>query len=255
MRSDKFSPANIKPQDFHYLFQFCNGQNPLTFGFPINNDLIVKLRADRPRDFANIHGGNYSCDICGAHYNEGEAWEHIETKEIITIGHQCAMKYSLAADDAEFENEKAQAVLARKRAAAREQKASMLREIYESHPGLEDALNTKHYIVEDIKARLERWGSISEKQIELVFKLANQINNPKVEEWIAVPKVEGRQTVTGTVIAHRWDENYFGHRMVSTLKVLVKVETDAGNWKTWGTLRVLQRQCQHRWSQGNQGSL
>lgn len=231
-RTDIHSPSNFIPEDYRYLFSFCNGHNQLTFGFPINNDLIVKLRHQRGRDFANIHGGNYTCDICGHDYNEGEVWEHIANKELITLGHMCAMKYSLCADDQEFEREKAQAILKRKRQVEREYTKGLVKDVLEANEGLEAALETDHYIVKDIKNRLDTWGNISERQIALVMKLHKEASTPKVEEnWIEVP-VEGRTTIRGTVLGEKFEDTPFGMQH----KMLVKVETDNGNWKTWGTV-------------------
>ena len=236
-RTDIHSPSNFIPEDYRYVMSFCNGQNKGTFGFPINNDLIMELRQTRGRDFVNIHGGNYDCDVCGKIYNEGECWEHVPTGQLITLGHTCARKYDLCADDAEFEREKAQAILARKRQARMEMLREDIAELYSENPGLEDALKVDHYIVRDIAFRLEQYGNLSEKQISLVFKIQKQIEDQKKQEqeFIDVPTA-GRQDITGTVVAGRWEDSYYGYTTQSSFKALILVDTPEGQWKTWGTI-------------------
>lgn len=57
-----------------------------------------------------------------------------------------------------------------------------------NYPGLEDALKCSHPIVQDIAFRFNRWGSLSEKQIALVLKLAADANKPAEPvvpgEWV-----------------------------------------------------------------------
>ncbi len=241
-RTDIHSPSNIVPQNYRYMLSFCNGQNAGTFGFPINNDVIMQIRHDRPRDFANIHGGNYSCDICGQTYNDGELWEHIETKQLITLGHQCADTYHLCADDAEYEAEKAKAVRNRARQAKMEAKQAAIAETFDANEGLREAFETAkgHNIVADIHGRLMQYGNLSEKQIALVIKIAAQQverTRKNVEEFIDVPVVAGRQTVVGKVVATKYSDFYIGYGQYrGSVKGLVIVTTAKGQWKTWGTL-------------------
>lgn len=241
-RTDIHSPSNIVPQDYRYLLSFCNGQNAGTFGFPINAKEIMEIRRARPRDFANIHGGNYDCDICGKSYNEGELWEHIETKELITLGHICAESYHLCADDAEFEAEKAKAVRQRARQAKMEAKQNAIAELFEDNKGLREAFEAAktHPIVSDIHNRLMQYGNLSEKQIALVIKIATQQverATKQEQEFINVPRIAGRQTIIGKVVATKYSDFYIGYGQYrGSVKGLFIVDTPQGQWKTWGTI-------------------
>lgn len=104
------------------------------------------------------------------------------------------------------------------------------------HPGLETALATDHYIVRDIAARFQQWGSLSEKQVALVLKLAGEATQPvNPGKWV------------GTV----------GQRTRLTLKLEKQVECDTqwgrsylhiftdeeGNNFKWFTSNRLRNQC------------
>lgn len=116
-----------------------------------------------------------------------------------------------------------------------EAKAEML---IDGTDGLREALEVDHYIIRDIRHRLTYWGKISEKQIALVLKIAAQVRDreAQAEVMIDVPRIAGRQTIVGKVVAAKWDTAYYGYNAASTqLKVLVIVDTPEGQWKTWGT--------------------
>jgi hypothetical protein len=112
-------------------------------------------------------------------------------------------------------------------------------DLLETNPELAKALETDHYIIRDIASRLRQWGNISQAQIALVFKIADQVADRKAQEesFIAVPRIAGRQTIVGKVVATKWDTAYFGYNSCTTsLKGLIIVDTPEGSWKTWGTI-------------------
>lgn len=130
------------------------------------------------------------CTVCGSAFIEGEIWRHEPTGEHIHVGHICARKYELLADWStdELEREKQ-----KKQTAAEILKAKSAKErqaFLDEHPGLEDALKTEHRIVKDIASRFQTYRTLTDKQIALVLKIANEAKNPKPEnvrppsEWI-----------------------------------------------------------------------
>ena len=103
---------------------------------------------------------------------------------------------------------------------------------------LDTALNTHdHHIISDIKFRLERWGTISPAQVALVKKIHNQLEERANENWLPVPVENGRQTIVGKVVHHKWNTMCVAYNtFVSQLKALIIIETPEGKWKTWGTI-------------------
>lgn len=100
------------------------------------------------------------------------------------------------------------------------------------HEGLREALMHNHRISQDLDAKLMSFGSISEAQIALAFKLHADAYCPARPQETNVTAPVGRQTVRGTVIKLADHESQFG----VTLKMTVKVTTDAGTWLCWGTV-------------------
>jgi hypothetical protein len=98
------------------------------------------------------------------------------------------------------------------------------------------ALAYDHYIVRDIAARVERWGSISPKQMALVEKLAGEgaareatfaARAAKLAAaGVAIPT--GKVEVEGAVTTLKWKDGAFpGYKMI--------VEHDSG-WRCWLTV-------------------
>lgn len=99
-------------------------------------------------------------------------------------------------------------------------------------PGLQEALMQPHRISQDLDAKLMSFGSLSEAQIALAFKLHADAYCPARPQETNVPAPEGRQTIRGTVVSVKEHRGDFG----DTLKMTVKVTTDAGAWLCWGTV-------------------
>lgn len=175
--------------------------------------------------------------MCGTCYIYGDVWKHVPTGEHIHIGQDCADKYELLADRSAFELEADR----RKAATARECQKVENREtraaFLAAHAGLEVALKTDHPIVQDIAARFQTYCEISDKQVELVMKLAAEATAPKPEakKLIAAP-VAGpatRRTFRGRVVSTKSQEGFYG---ATEYKMTVKVETSEGVWLAWGTV-------------------
>lgn len=176
------------------------------------------------------------CDYCGTCIMHAYVIKSADGKEFV-VGSSCVYK---TGDEGLIQTVRRQinaaererrAVKRAERKAARDEQRKLdavdqVAEILAEVDGLAEALEFDHAIVKDIKARLEKWGKISTKQIALVFKLASE--PPKVEiEWQEV--VEGRQALTGTVLATKWQESQYG----GSLKMLVHLD---GDQKVWGTV-------------------
>jgi hypothetical protein len=231
-RTDPHRVGAIVPADYDYVLSFSGAHTANGWPVPsVNFNLIVELR--KTEKFADIHGTT-TCDICGAWFIHGDVWRHRPTGELITLGHMCAEKYEMAADRADWAHARGMALHRVMQAERRRQARAGMREVLVAHPGLGRALRLDHRITRDIRARFIEFGTLSPKQVDLVHKLVRDAAEKARED--AEPQVEaptGRLTVRGTVLGTRYDENgFYG----PTTKMLVKVTTEAGSWKAWGTV-------------------
>ena len=96
-------------------------------------------------------------------------------------------------------------------------------------PGVEDR---PHYILNDMAAKLVKYGSLSVKQIDFARKLVREAAErakQKAEQAAnAKPVIEGTVAVTGTVLCTKVKENQYG------LQYKMLVLDDRG-FKVWGT--------------------
>jgi hypothetical protein len=179
------------------------------------------------------HGTTGNCTACGAHFIYGDVWYHASTGEYIHTGHICADKMGMLADRSAYEMERNRLRRAAITALQKEKNAEEREAFLAEHPGLKEALEIDHYIIRDIKSRFVQWRNLSEKQIALVFKIADEANNPKPEE-IKVPAkiLDGRQVIEGEVVSVKGYDSPYGY----TEKMLVKIKEPEGHWLTWGSV-------------------
>lgn len=230
MRQDLHRPGAIIPANYTHVL-FYHGPmvhlGMLTASF--NVDKVLELcRTEK----VICKRGIFNCSVCGAHFNEGEVWKH-NSGEYILIGHQCAEKYSLLADRSEYELEvgrekDALAKTIQAKINAEEREAFLL-----AHPGLKEALEFKHPIIEDIAKKFIQYRNLSDKQIAFVYKLIEEAKNPKPKD-VHISAPIGRLTFIGEVISIKLQEGY--GRFAGGLKMTVKVVTENGSWLAWGTV-------------------
>lgn len=95
------------------------------------------------------------------------------------------------------------------------------------HPGLKQALQQPHPTIQDIARRLERYGSLSDKQVAFVLRLAAQ--GTEVHVPVSLPaNPEERVTFTGTLVSAK--HNNFGRAVMT-----VRVPAEGGTWLAYGT--------------------
>lgn len=99
-----------------------------------------------------------------------------------------------------------------------------------AHDGLEAALELDHPIISSIAESFVRFCRLTDNQIALVTKIANEIRNPKPAELVTDAPT-GRVKFTGTVVKSEARDTEFG----TQIKITVKVTTESGVWLAWGT--------------------
>lgn len=177
-------------------------------------------------------GGTSKCSVCGTWFARGDVWRHNPTGEHVHLGWCCAEKYSLLVDRSEFELKAERWKRAQARAIKTELSKRARAEFLAKHEGLQEALETDHHIVQDIKGRFKEHCSLSDAQVTLVFKIARERAGRSEEKTVPAPRGDGRITFRGTVVSVRDQETAYGFQT----KCTIKVTTDAGVWLAWGTL-------------------
>lgn len=237
-RADIHRPSAINPIDYAFLGCFYQGSSEDMMSAYTADHADLEAAAGDAWWERTAPSGNFaqqfSCDHCGAHFSHGVVFRHEPTGELIATGHICAHTVMLPGTT-QMDRKRA---LAERKAQAlkterlnREYREGLLAET----PGLAEALETDHYIVQDIARRFHGSNpSLSEKQIALVFKLQREAEERAVEraeqEAKATPVIEGKGVVvTGKVLSTKWVEGYYD----SVLKMLV---LDDRGFKVWGTV-------------------
>lgn len=124
------------------------------------------------------------CNHCGKRMKYFAIIAHRDSRELHIIGTQCASSMLHYSQDVVDGMHKA-TLKARQRVnrVQKQRKARANAEAFiDGVDGLRDALKTDHYIINDIGFKLMQYGSISEKQIELVFKIQQQVEDRKREQ-------------------------------------------------------------------------
>lgn len=189
--------------------------------------------------FAGLPSGiMLKCDVCGSRHKFGSLFRHEPSGQYVKMGHDCARKYRLAFDLAAGRLREQATRDRRATYLLRLEKKSKLREfvtrmLTQGTPSFLSDLRTNHHIILDIRTRLIQWGSISDKQIALVEKIARQDRDKAAlppEKHVPVPDTDQRMLVVGTVVSVKM------HDYGTSLKMTVKVETPDGTYLVWGTL-------------------
>jgi hypothetical protein len=176
-----------------------------------------------------------SCDYCGTGIMNVYVINSSDGKEFKT-GCDCVYKTFAKTDTVVKEVKRAQRNHLREiHAAVREAKAEKARvarnlRFLSEHDGLEQALTADHDITRDLAEKLGRYGSLSERQVDLAFRLYARAYGPQRQET-NIPAPTGKQTIQGKIVSAKSVEGPFGY----SVKITVKVDTGAGVWLCWGT--------------------
>jgi len=229
-RTDIHSPVNMDPTQYEYLYAYDSG----TPGC-----LIGMAQTDTWQDWMSHRAPGASsgkCTHCGAHIRYVALLRHIPTGEVIYVGETCLDNRFALESKADFDRLRKAAQLdreAQRLVKAAAECIATLTVSPEVAAFLADKKGTEgHYISMDIRRKLYRYGSISQKQADLISKLmADEIAKAakKVEQDAdATMPIEGRVEVTGTVLSTKFQDSDFG----GGLKMLV----DVGTYRLWGSV-------------------
>jgi hypothetical protein len=124
-----------------------------------------------------------NCNHCGKRMKYFAIIAHIETRELHIIGTQCAASMkNYTQQEVDAMHKKSLKARQRVDRVQKERKAKADAQAFiEGVDGLREALLTDHYIINDISFKLNQYGSISDAQVALIFKIVQQIADRKKE--------------------------------------------------------------------------
>lgn len=243
MRTDVHSEKSLKPEDYEVIEYFYT-QIPEDYhmaaamggGSELYNEF--RAHAERIRGMlkergAHIHGGWSNCDHCGAYYHHGVLLEHIQTKELITVGWICGEnRFELS--NIEWDRVRLEKVL--KQIRHRRSKISKLRTFVRENREVARMISRhskKNTFLSSLRYQLDRDGDLSMAQVEAVPKAVKRIEDheARIAEREAEPKSpapEGRVVVTGEIVFTKAQDSQYG----TTWKMLVKCD----GFRVWSTI-------------------
>lgn len=239
-RTDIHRPSTIVPDDYEYVFSYCL---TMTEEGPVDYDGISMLQELHALEGVKfVEGAEESrCTVCSTPMQNGQVWLHRASGEHLYVGRDCAATYALVADMSADELR----IERGKKNAKRSLNVLANRKRYDAfcakHPGLAEALEAEHHISQDLRSKLLRFGSMSEKQIALALKIPVQEAEraaKKAAELLAnptTPAPQGAVEFEGLVVATRSEKSQFSYDAMS-YKMLVRVDTEAGHYKVWMTV-------------------
>lgn len=219
------SKTTLIPADYTHVLAFAfAGQDDPSF----NIKELAELRRTLP--FFRKPSGKGGCDVCGAHFRYGSVFRHVSGEHIV-VGWECAEQIEThgdlgAARGAVLAGLERARKLAARRSALRQFAIGAGRQ-------LRQALRCEHRIVQDIRARLIQWGTVSDAQVALVLKIAREEAEKATRPAeVKVPAPEGRQEIRGEVVSVKAHDSDFG----TTTKMTVKVAAEGGVFLVWCTV-------------------
>jgi len=237
-RTDLHRPSQLVPSDYQIITTFAlprgggsadNDDEWFDEGYG-NEEVEAELAAhpDVP-----VWGECSHCGSCGARFGSGALFRHRPSGDYLFVGHDCADAMFLIADWSGVEVAAKRSADNRKLAVQRRLNAERKAAFLLAHVGLAEALTADHRIVRDIAEKFKQWD-LSEAQVALVFKLAEQVATQRAEEpYTAAPT--GRVTFTGRIVSLKYQEAYC-YGGAGSYKATIKVVTPSGIWLAWGTL-------------------
>lgn len=194
-------------------------------------------------DMLRLFGSDWAtkihrCVHCGAtNIRWITAVRHIPTGEVVVFGAICTdrlgfanrMAFKLAQLQAKADAQKVRFVIYEKRQAFLADHPELAKAI----ETIDDPIHAKNFFAKDVVAKLNRWGSLSDAQVNAVIASLKRDHEFAARKAAEAQEVvgdapTGRQTVTGTVLSVKDVESMYG----ITEKMLIKLENNAKVWVT-----------------------
>ncbi len=244
-RTDIHSPSNFTPEHYEFFdWYYVGGEE---WALLANSPAAAQFV--RTHKHVGPHGLG-QCDHCGAYYSYGALFLHTPSGGYVAVGHDCAEGRFVTPPEFAAKRRILTKVIAGKRVRGKINIA--VAELLDADPELADALewgaeaerllaSMESYTeygpevteegrtyyrmigfnvrtIRDISAKLHRYGSVSEKQVAFVKRLATEgaekqvAAKRRVAEVAAMePLTAGRQEIEGEIVSVKWQENTSGY--------------------------------------------
>ena len=241
-RQDTHRPSAINPQEYFFVSFHDHRADAAPALIAENQAFYAHMEKTGGKFSTHEHGG--VCHVCGnAHAMSVARFWHEPTNTYIEVGETCADKL-LQGERINFASFRKkmkagiEAVAGKRKAQAALEDAglSFAWQIFEQKDFA--TWQYEENIIYDIVRKFVRYGSISEKQQDLLRKLIHKIENREAiaaeraaeyQEAKPIPALGGRFTIDGEVLSVKGAETLYGY----TLKMIVK-STDG--WKVYGSV-------------------
>lgn len=233
----EFVGGSIKPEDFRYIGMIINFSYESDYGVErdveaqMEYDLVAGMNEEEAKDTIDIMmfsliDGNFKCNVCNHKISRGCVYQNIHNNQLICMGYDCSTNMNFVFD---VKGAKKQTMLARKKA----QKLNDIQHLLEVNPGLEDALKTNNKLIRKISDSFKEYAKLSDKQISLVFKLADE---RKTFETNAKEVVEGKINDEFKIVSAKIKSSTFGRTTTHTIAITCEHKD---GWKVYGNLMTV----------------
>lgn len=212
--------GELDPADFTFVAEYYLGSNEEiadAYG-------CEEYPADGP-----CHEDLGRCDHCGTDHTYGALYRQTDGS-YLAVGRDCAGKFFDFSSRSAYYKSIADRKTAEKAKKAKNNEAAC--RFLATRIDLQAAFSScEHRIVNDIHGKLFDFGSISDKQANLVMKIAIEEAEKTPEptpEPIPAELTDGRHEFAGEVLALKWRDSQFG----GSLKMLFR---DDRGFKLWGS--------------------
>lgn len=234
IRTDEHRPGAIVPANYQVAVSYSYGAS---YGWDLGMPVVRMHEMCAAALGQKVYGQAGKCGVCGARYAYGDLWIHM-SGDLVHVGHECSEKYLGWVDRTEWQLAHERELAKHKVLRARDRAAAKRAEFLAANPGLADALALDHPIVRDIARRYEQKGTISQAQIDLVYKLirervARETKRAAIAAEAHVPAPTGRQTFVGKIVSVKARDGYRGG---VEWKATIVVPGAAGSWTAWCTV-------------------
>lgn len=233
-RTDVHRPTDLVTEDYEYVGAYYNAS---ATGPGDGSEWAIELRHKVAASTTTRYHSGTQCDHCGAHIVYVAVVRHLPTGDHLAIGETC-LDNRFERATADFQAMRKAAKLDRERQAIRNAWSTYRAD----HVADWDALDasTNGFVV-DVLRKGRQYGNLSDRQFDAICEAVRRdaaTEARKAAEIVAAPPAAlipiGATVIEGEVVSIKEAQGYMPGSI--TMKMLVKVTTDAGVFRVYGTI-------------------